>query len=163
MERTAKEFKYQGKRYVLDTIAMFRLIQQMMVDTAARFSRGDRAAMAAMLEPLMYKVAAVEQEYDKREHARQAEEGKNEGQDYHVPSILFEVSVDQNDLPMLLQKLRQAGPFPLNEVLPESEYGDIPVTREGHVLVLFDDTDVVHVRAFLKGDILPKTTIQGSA
>ncbi len=157
------EFKYHGKRYVLDSIGLLRLVQKMMTDTGAVFSRGDKAALAEMLNPLIHKIGAVEDEYDQREHARKQDEEKDTDQKYKVPQILFDVSIHQDLLPELLVKLRRSEPFPLNDIFPESGYGDVSVTIDSQVTVLFNDTETVHVRVFLIGDVLSKTVIQGTA
>ncbi|MEE9366973.1 MAG: hypothetical protein V3W44_09825 [Dehalococcoidales bacterium] len=158
-----REFKYHGKRYVLDSIELLRLVQKILTDTSAIFSRGDRAATAEMLNPIIHKLGAVEEEYDKHQHARQQEEEKDDDPKYHVPRILFDVSIHQNLLPGLLLKLRRSEAFPLTDILTEGEYGAIPVTVDSHVTVLFNETETVLVRVFLKGDILPKTILHGNA
>ncbi len=158
-----REFKYRGKRYALDSVGLLRLVQKILTDTNAVFSRGDRAATALMLNPLIYKMGAIEEEYDQRERAREKDEEKEGDKKYQVPKILFDVSIHQDLLPELLRKLRRSEAFPITDILTDEEYGEIPVKVDGHVTVLFNDTDTVLVRAFIKGDILPKTVLQGNA
>lgn len=159
----AKTFKYHGRTYRLDTLSALRLTQKMLTDSEARFSRGDRSALSAILEPLIFQVAAVEQDYEEREHARQQHEDRKDSQEYKIPRFLYDVSLHQTELAALLWKLRQPGSFPLNDILTEGDYGPIPVTVDSHVTVLFDDTDTVQLRVFLKGDVLPKTELQAHA
>ena len=55
-----REFKYRGKRYALDSVGLLRLIQKILTDTNAVFSRGDRTAAALMLNPLLQNIGQPE-------------------------------------------------------------------------------------------------------
>lgn len=154
-----KLYKYKGKTYSLDTAGVLRLIQRALTDRGAKFSRADKAQLAAMLEPLIFKVVAAEKQVIDGQRSRD-DDGKEYTQqetDFKQPAdnlVLYDRAVHQVALPVLLSKLRRSEEFPLSEILPESPKGAIPVTVDGGTMVIFDSSEVVRVRAFLRGDAL---------
>ena len=154
----AHSFKFKGRDLLLATDEVLRLTQHALNN--GPFSLSEREALSRLLEPMIYKITrAVMIDLEKPDENGGPRNAQSINEQYD--QVLFQQSVTPDQLEDLMCALREPEGIDLTKLGNLDDHGYVSFKLAGPIHVLYDQSELIRVRAVVFGEKpLKKTMIE---